>query len=144
MSTAATSIGPFWTGALQGSRLDRIRGFGANLLLSHADGAYGRKALAALDFYAHADLFMNPTAELADVVLPIASAFEREALKIGFEISAEAQSLIQFRQAIVPPPGEARPDTNFVFALACRLGLGAQFWTATSRLPIAANSAPPA
>ena len=39
-------------------------GFGANLLLSHADGGYGRKALAALDFYAHADLFMTPTAEL--------------------------------------------------------------------------------
>ena len=57
-------------------------GFGANLLLSHADGQRGREALAALDFYVHADLFMNPTAELADVVLPVASAFEREALKI--------------------------------------------------------------
>ena len=49
-------------------------GFGSNLLLSHADGGYGRKALAALEFYAHADLFMTPTAELADVVLPVASA----------------------------------------------------------------------
>ncbi len=49
---------------------------------------------------------MNPTAELADVVLPIASAFEREALKMGFEVSAEAQSLIQFRQAIVPGRGK--------------------------------------
>jgi anaerobic selenocysteine-containing dehydrogenase len=103
-------------------------GFGANLLLSHADGGYGRKALAALDFYAHADLFMTPTAELADVVLPIASAFEREALKVGFEISAEAQSLIQFRQVVVPPPGEARADTDIIFDLACRLGLSAQFW----------------
>ena len=103
-------------------------GFGANLLLSHADGGYGRKALAALDFYAHADLFMTPTAELADVVLPVASAFEREALKVGFEISAEAHSLIQFRQAVVPPPGEARADTDIIFDLACRLGLSAQFW----------------
>jgi anaerobic selenocysteine-containing dehydrogenase len=82
-------------------------GFGANMLLAHADGRHGREALKALDFYAHADLFMNPTAELADVVLPVASPFEREALKIGFEISAEAQSLIQLRSAIVPPPGEA-------------------------------------
>jgi anaerobic selenocysteine-containing dehydrogenase len=103
-------------------------GFGANILLAHADGGYGRKALAALDFYAHADLFMNPTAELADVVLPVASAFEREALKMGFEISEEAQSLIQFRPAVVPPPGEARPDTEIVFDLAARLGLAAQFW----------------
>ena len=103
-------------------------GFGANMLLSQADGGHGREALAALDFYAHADLFMTPTAVLADVVLPVASAFEREALKIGFEISTEAQSLIQFRQAVVPPPGEARADTEIVFDLAGRLGLAAQFW----------------
>ena len=67
-------------------------GFGANLLLAHADALRGREALAALDFYVHTDLFMNPTAELADIVLPVASAFEREALKIGFEVSQEAQS----------------------------------------------------
>jgi anaerobic selenocysteine-containing dehydrogenase len=103
-------------------------GFGANMLLSQADGSHGRVALAALDFYAHADLFMTPTAALADVVLPVASAFEREALKIGFDISTEAQSLIQFRQAVVPPPGEARADTDIVFDLASRLGLAAQFW----------------
>jgi anaerobic selenocysteine-containing dehydrogenase len=103
-------------------------GFGANLLLSHAAGSHGRMALTALDFYAHTDLFMTPTAALADVVLPVASAFEREALKIGFEISAEAQSLIQFRQAVVPPPGEARADTEIIFDLANRLGLAAQFW----------------
>jgi anaerobic selenocysteine-containing dehydrogenase len=62
-----------------------VIGFGANMLLAHADGRFGREALKALDSYAHADVFMNPTAELADVVLPVASAFEREGLKIGFE-----------------------------------------------------------
>lgn len=102
--------------------------FGANLLLSHADSRRGRQALAALGFYVHADLFMNPTAELADVVLPIASAFEREALKIGFEVSADAQSLVQLRQRVVQPRGEARSDTEIVFDLACRLGLGVHFW----------------
>src|SRR5712692_10753604 len=80
------------------------------------------------EFYAHLDLFMNPTAELADIVLPVASAFEREGMKIGFDISAEAQSLIQLRPAVVPAPGEARPDTDIIFDLAARLGLGAQFW----------------
>ena len=77
-------------------------GFGSNLLLSHVDGGLERRALAALEFYAQADLFMTPTAELADVVLPAASAFEREALKIGFEISADAQSLD-------PVPSGSRP-----------------------------------
>jgi anaerobic selenocysteine-containing dehydrogenase len=103
-------------------------GFGSNMLMAHVDGGHGRKALAALEFYAHADLFMTPTAELADVVLPVASAFEREALKIGFEISEQAQSLIQLRPAVVAPPGEARPDTEIVFDLASRLGLAEQFW----------------
>lgn len=103
-------------------------GFGSNLLLSHADGNRGRQALAALDFYVHLDLFMNPTAELADIVLPVASAFEREALKIGFEVSQEAQSHVQLRQRVVEPRGEARSDTDIIFELANRLGLGEHFW----------------
>jgi anaerobic selenocysteine-containing dehydrogenase len=103
-------------------------GFGANLLLAHADSRRGREALATLDFYVHADLFMNPTAELADIVLPVASAFESEALKIGFQVSAEAQSLVQLRHRVVEPRGQARSDTEIVFELANRLGLGAHFW----------------
>jgi len=103
-------------------------GFGANLLLAHGDPVRGRAALAALDFYAHADLFMTPTAALADIVLPVASCFERESLKIGFEISAEAQSHVQLRQTIVAPPGEARSDTDVVLGLAARLGLSEHFW----------------
>jgi anaerobic selenocysteine-containing dehydrogenase len=105
-----------------------LLGFGANLLLAHADVQLGREALGALEFYAHADLFMNPTAEMADVVLPVASPFECEALKIGFDVSLEAQSLVQLRPPIVPPCGECRSDTQIVFDLACRLGLGDSFW----------------
>jgi anaerobic selenocysteine-containing dehydrogenase len=103
-------------------------GFGANLLMAHADSQRGRAALAALDFYVHADLFMNPTAELADIVLPVTSAFESEALKIGFEISVEAQSVAQLRRQVVAPRGETRSDTEIIFDLACRLGLEDHFW----------------
>jgi anaerobic selenocysteine-containing dehydrogenase len=103
-------------------------GFGANLLLAHSDSGRGRAALAALDFSVHADLFMNPTAEQADIVLPVATPFEREALKLGFESSADAQSLVQLRKPVVPPQGEARGDTEIVFDLAGRLGLGGHFW----------------
>jgi anaerobic selenocysteine-containing dehydrogenase len=103
-------------------------GFGTNLLLARADPFRGRAALAALDFYAHADLFMTPTAALADIVLPVASCFECDALRIGFEISEDAQSHIQLRRAIIAPPGDARSDTDFIFALAVRLGLGDYFW----------------
>ena len=105
-----------------------IVGFGANLLMAHADVRRGRDALKALDFYVHADLFMTPTAEIADIVLPVASPFEREGLKIGFEVSLAAQSLVQFRRRVVAPAGEARGDTEIIFDLAARLGLGAHFW----------------
>jgi anaerobic selenocysteine-containing dehydrogenase len=140
LGLAERPLGPALSGSVTTSELYRaildrqpypirgLLGFGSNMLLAHADGAHGRKALAALEFYAHCDLFMTPTAELADVVLPVASCFEREALKVGFEINTAAQSLIQLRQAVVPPPGEARADTEIVFDLATRLGLGAEFW----------------
>jgi anaerobic selenocysteine-containing dehydrogenase len=140
LGVAARPLGPagmehvtsedIYQGILDGRpyRVRGLVGFGANLLLAHCDGRRGREALAALDFYVHADLFMNPTAELADIVLPVASAFEREALRIGFEISADAQSLVQLRPPVVEPRGESRSDTRIVFDLACRLGLGAHFW----------------
>lgn len=109
-------------------RVRGLVGIGANLLLAHADSLRGREALANLDFYVHTDLFMNPTAEMADIVLPVASCFEREALKVGFEISPAAQSHVQLRRAVVEPRGECRSDTEIVFDLAARLGLGQYFW----------------
>jgi len=126
----AVSTRDFYGAVLDGTPypIRGLVGFGTNLLLAQADPTRGRAALGALEFYAHADLFMTPTAAMADIVFPIASCFEREALKIGFEISAEAQALVQWRQAVVPPSGEARSDVDFIFDLAKRLGLGEHFW----------------
>jgi len=126
------SVAPvdFYTAVLEGTpyRMHGLLGFGSNLLMAFADPVRGRQALAKLDFFAQIDLFMTPTAEVADIVLPVASAFEREALKFGFEISPDAQSLVQLRPAVVPPRGQARSDTDIIFELAVRLGLGTHFW----------------
>ena len=125
-----TAAGDLYTAALDGEPY-RARGlvaFGANLLMSNADSDRGRRALGALDFHVHADLFMNPTAEQADIVLPVASAFETEGLRIGFELSEEAQSLVQLRQPVVPAQGQSRSDRDIIFDLAVRMGLGAHFW----------------
>ena len=105
-----------------------MMGFGSNLLVSQADSRRGRDALRRLEFHVHANLFMNPTAELADIVLPVNSPWEREALKTGFEITHEAQERIQLRTRMVPPVGQSRSDTDIVFALATRLGLGDKFF----------------
>lgn len=120
----------FYTAALEG-RPYRVRGlvsFGSNLLMAHGDSARGRDALRALDFHVHLDMFMTPTAEQADVVLPVTGAFEAEGLKVGFEVSQEAESLVQLRAPLVPPVGEARPDIEIIFDLATRLGLGEHFF----------------
>ncbi len=117
----------FYTAVLD-RRIKALVGFGGNLVMAHADSLRGREALRRLDFFVQADLFLTPTAELADIVLPVTSPFESEALKIGFEYSQEAQSLVQLRQPLVAPRGEARSDLQIVFDLATRLGLGAHFW----------------
>lgn len=116
-----------YTAALD-RRIKAIVGFGGNPVMAHGDSARGREALRRLDFFVQADLFMTPTAELADIVLPVTTPFESEALKIGFEYSQEAQSLVQLRKPLVPPRGEARSDLQIVFDLATRLGLGEHFW----------------
>src|SRR5262249_16948560 len=85
------------------------------------------KAFQALEFYVHADLFMNPSAEFADIVLPVTSPFESESLKVGFEISEAACSLVQLRRALVSPRGESRSDTRIIFDLACRMQLARLF-----------------
>jgi anaerobic selenocysteine-containing dehydrogenase len=102
--------------------------FGANLTMAHGNSARVRDALAALDLFVHADLFMNPTAEQADIVLPVASAFEAEALRVGFEVSQVAASTVQLRAPLVPARGQSRSDLQLVFDLAGRLGLGEHFW----------------
>ncbi|MFI4986061.1 MAG: molybdopterin-dependent oxidoreductase [Alphaproteobacteria bacterium] len=103
-------------------------GFGANLLVAHADAERGSEALRRLEFFVHADLFMTPTAAFADIVLPVSSAWERDGLRVGFEVSQAAETLVQYRAPVIAPLGEARSDSAIVFALAERLGLGNSFW----------------
>jgi anaerobic selenocysteine-containing dehydrogenase len=104
-------------------------GFGGNTLLSQPDAALGWAALAKLDFLVFADLFMTPTASLADVVLPVASAWEREGLRAGFGPRPEGEAHVQLRAPVVAPRGESRSDVWIVCELAKRLGLGEQFFS---------------
>jgi anaerobic selenocysteine-containing dehydrogenase len=103
-------------------------GFGGNMLLSQPDADVARAALSRLDFVVYAELFLTPTAALADVVLPVASAWEREGLRVGFGPTPEGEAFIQLRAPVVAPRGEARSDTWIVCELAKRLGLGGQFF----------------
>jgi anaerobic selenocysteine-containing dehydrogenase len=103
-------------------------GFGGNMLVSQAGAAAARAALARLDFLVYADLFLTPTAALADVVLPVSSAWEREGLRVGFGPTLDGEMLIQLRPPVVAPRGESRSDTWIACELAKRLGLGKEFF----------------
>ncbi len=103
-------------------------GFGGNLLLSQPGGETAEAALRSLEFHIHADLFMTPSASYADLVLPVTTPWEHEALRIGFDGDAAALRHAQLRQAVVPPRGEARSDSWIVFELAKRLGLAEVFF----------------
>ncbi len=105
-----------------------LMSFGTNFAVSQGDTARNLRALQALAFHVHVDMFMNPTAENADIVLPANMPWERDALKIGFEITQAAAETIQFRPRVLPPLGESRADYDIAAALALRLGHGEAFF----------------
>jgi anaerobic selenocysteine-containing dehydrogenase len=102
--------------------------FGTNLLVSRPDTELARRALAQLEFHVHADFFLNPTAAFADIVLPVATSWEREGLRTGFDASLAGLRRVQLRPPVVAPVGEARSDIDIVLALAERLGLAGMFF----------------
>ncbi|HEY6094212.1 MAG TPA: molybdopterin-dependent oxidoreductase [Gallionellaceae bacterium] len=104
--------------------------FGGNPLQTKPLSPEFARHLERLDFFAISEMFMTPTTALADIVLPAASAWEREALYAGFHVSREAEAHLQLRPACVAPRGEAKSDTWIVFELAKRLGLAEHFFGA--------------
>ncbi|MBL1377658.1 molybdopterin-dependent oxidoreductase [Zobellella iuensis] len=103
-------------------------GFGTNALVSQGDVTRGIEALKSLEFHVHCDLFETPSAKFADIILPVNTPWEREALRAGFEINEEAVEHIQLRQQMISPRGESKSDTEIVFALAEKLGMDELFF----------------
>lgn len=109
-------------------RVRALVAFGTNFVVSQGHSERNRAALNALEFQVHIDMFMNPTAESADFVLPASTPWERDALKIGFEITQQAVETVQFRPRMVEPIGEVRADYEIAAALALKLGMGNLFF----------------
>ncbi|MEU8872164.1 molybdopterin-dependent oxidoreductase [Streptomyces javensis] len=109
-------------------RVRALVSFGGNLLLSQPDPVRTAEALRRLEFGVHIDLFENPTARFADILLPANTPWEREGLRAGFEVSHRAQQRVQLRPRMLDPLGESRSDLDIVFDLANRLGLGDAFF----------------
>lgn len=80
------------------------------------------RALKKLDFLAVSDMFMTPTAALADIVFPAASYLEYD----GIMVREDGTLAVAHRK--VAQIGECRSDHEIINGLAKRLGLGEYFW----------------
>jgi anaerobic selenocysteine-containing dehydrogenase/ferredoxin-NADP reductase len=109
-------------------RVRAMVGFGANMVVSQGAADQNRRALRSLEFQVQCDMFANPTATTADILLPVCAPAERPGLMVGFDVGAEGEELVQLRQALIPPAGESRSDYDIVFALADRLGMSEAFF----------------
>jgi anaerobic selenocysteine-containing dehydrogenase len=83
---------------------------GTNPLLAYADSRMTFDALMKLDFIAVSEIFMTPTAALADIVLPAATAFEFD--DIGHYGLGHGYLLA--RPKVVAPPEDCWPDLKIL------------------------------
>jgi anaerobic selenocysteine-containing dehydrogenase len=93
---------------------------GSNPALSYANSNLVGKALRSLEFLAVADFFMTPTAELADIVLPVATWMERSSVQAFYQVTYDD---IHLQQKAVEVDA-CWSDYRIVNELARRLGFG--------------------
>jgi anaerobic selenocysteine-containing dehydrogenase len=95
---------------------------GGNMLLTYSNAQQTYNALQKLDFLVVADMFMTPTAGLADIVLPVATYLEFDSI-----VAPPYYPVAQVQQK-VGQVGECRSDFEILRDLAQRLGFGEYFW----------------
>jgi len=97
-------------------KLSALYVVGEDPITSYPDRSKVEKAFTTTDFVVVQDMFLSPTAEMADVVLPAASFAEKN----GTFTNAERR--IQRVRSGVPSPGEAKTDYDILSLLASRFG----------------------
>jgi len=89
---------------------------GENPMLSDPDITHVEQALKNLDFLVVQDIFLSETAQLADVILPVAGFAEKE----GTFTNTERR--VQRVRKGLDPPGKARTDWAVICDLSRRMG----------------------
>jgi molybdopterin-containing oxidoreductase family molybdopterin binding subunit len=79
------------------------------------------KALQALDFSVVSDYVMSATADLADVVLPVATYMEKT------DLLSSNNFYLQYMPNVVQPLWESKSDLEAVSAVATKMGYGKYF-----------------
>jgi len=89
---------------------------GENPLLSDPDLQHVKKELKKLDLMIVQDIFLTETAEMADVVLPVAGFAEKD----GTFTNTERR--VQRVRKALNPPGDAKTDWDVVCGIANKMG----------------------
>jgi anaerobic dimethyl sulfoxide reductase subunit A len=95
---------------------------GSNSVNQGGDVNKAIRAFDALDFVVCNDVFLTPTAQRADVVLPAASALEKEDIGVPW-----LGNYLLYRPAALPPVGSSRSDYDIFCELAACMGAGEEF-----------------
>ncbi len=103
------------SGAEQGS-IKALYCVGENPLQTYPDSRRTKKALGNIAFLVVQDLFLTPTAQMAQVVFPVTSFAEKE----GTYTNCEHR--IQRLRKALPPYGETKSDGEIICAVAKALG----------------------
>jgi anaerobic selenocysteine-containing dehydrogenase len=93
--------------------------FGNNALVTYGNSRRVHETLMSVDFLSVMDIYMTPTAELADIVLPAATWLEVDQV-VTVPFVANNVALVQQKLTRV---GESRPDEEVFVDIALRLGL---------------------
>jgi formate dehydrogenase major subunit len=102
--------------AIQEGRMKALVILGENPVVSDPDSRHVEEALKALDFLAVIDIFLSPTAELAEAVLPGASFAEKD----GTFTNTERR--VQRVRKAIEPLGNSRPDWQIIQEISNRFG----------------------
>jgi len=107
----------------------------ANPMVTFPNTNKVKRALEKLDFLVVMEVFMTPTAELADIVLPGATFLERtDELHNDYVVTMDTPYAMLGQQA-VKEVGECWPDWKLWVELARRLGYGEYFpWQSVEEL----------
>ena len=103
--------------AMERGDLNALYVIGENPLQSEADRGRTEALLGGLDLLVVQDIFLTPTAELADVVLPAAAAWAETE---GTVTNSERR--VQRVRKALEPPGDAKDDLWILYELARRMG----------------------
>lgn len=98
-------------------------GMCTNPLVAWADSRTTYDTFMSLDFVGVAEIFMTPTASLADIVFPVAHQYEMN--DIGHY--GLGHGIILARPKIVDPPGECWPDMKIMNELGKRVS-DSRYW----------------